>query len=93
MLLRHLVCALMYPSHLNTPRHSLVLNDTVYACTDIFKHIYASGMLKGKGTFNLKNKWLKVDGFVDKVQNWWNENIVHRLPSYTLFFYSVGTLH
>ena len=30
------------------------------------------GMAKGKSPFRFENMWLKTEGFVDKVQSWWN---------------------
>jgi hypothetical protein len=29
-------------------------------------------MLRGKSSFKFENMWLKQDGFVDRVQEWWN---------------------
>ena len=32
----------------------------------------AGGMARGKSPFKFENMWLKIDGFVDRVQYWWN---------------------
>ena len=34
--------------------------------------VEASGVSRGKSPFRFENMWLKVEGFVDKVQLWWN---------------------
>ena len=32
----------------------------------------AGGIARGKSPFRFKNMWLKTDGFVDRVNSWWN---------------------
>ena len=32
----------------------------------------AGGMARGKSLFKFENMWLKTEGFVDRVQSWWN---------------------
>ena len=34
----------------------------------------AGGMEKGKSSFRFENIWLKIEGFVDRVQSWWNRH-------------------
>ncbi|KAL4653850.1 hypothetical protein ACB092_01G335600 [Castanea dentata] len=34
----------------------------------------ARGMARGKSPFRFENMWLKSEGFVDRVQTWWNQH-------------------
>ena len=38
----------------------------------------------GEKSFRFENMWLKVEGFVDKVQLWWNSYHFVGPPSYVL---------
>ena len=38
----------------------------------------------GWSAFNFENMWLKVEGFVDRVQQWWNGYSFGGLPSFIL---------
>jgi hypothetical protein len=42
------------------------------------------GMLRGKSSFKFKNRWLKHEGFVDQVLEWWNGNDFSGIPSFVL---------
>ena len=44
----------------------------------------AGGMARGKSPFRFENMWLKTEGFVDKVQSWWNRNSFVGTPSFML---------
>ena len=46
--------------------------------------VEASGMSKGKSSFKFKNMWLKVEGCVDQVWEWWNGYHFVGPPSYVL---------
>ena len=39
-------------------------------------------MARGKSPFRFENMWLKMDGFVDKVDSWWNRHSFLGTPSY-----------
>ena len=39
-------------------------------------------MVRGKSLFRFENMWLKMDGFVDRVDSWWNCNSFSGTPSY-----------
>ena len=39
-------------------------------------------MARGKSPFRYENMWLKTDGFVDRVDSWWNRNSFSGTPSY-----------
>ena len=39
-------------------------------------------MARGKSPFRFENMWLKLDGFVDKVDSWWNCHSFLGTPSY-----------
>ena len=41
-------------------------------------------MARGKSHFRFKNLWLKTDGFVDRVQSWWNQHSFVGTPSFVL---------
>ena len=41
-------------------------------------------MLRGKSVFKFENIWLKVEGFVDRVQQWWRGYHFVGFPSYVL---------
>ena len=34
----------------------------------------AGAMARGKSPFRFENMWLKMEGFVDRVQSWWNRH-------------------
>ena len=42
----------------------------------------AGGMARGKSPFWFENMWLKTDGFVDRVDSWWNCHSLSGTPSY-----------
>ena len=44
----------------------------------------AGGMAGGKSLFRFENMWLKTEGFVDKVQSWWNRHSFVGTPSFVL---------
>ena len=39
-------------------------------------------MARGKSPFRFENMWLKTDGFVDRVDSWWNCHSFSGTPSY-----------
>lgn len=39
---------------------------------------------KGKGLFTFENMWVRTEGFVDKVRNWWGSYHYHGSLSYIL---------
>ena len=39
-------------------------------------------MARGKSPFRFENMWLKSDGFVDRVNSWWNHHSFLGTPSY-----------
>ena len=42
------------------------------------------GLARGKSLFRFENMWLKTEGFVDKVQSWWNRHSFVGTPSFML---------
>ena len=44
----------------------------------------AGRMAKGKSPFRFENMWLKTEGFVDRVQTWWNRHSFVGTPSFVL---------
>ena len=44
--------------------------------------LVVGGMARGKSPFRFENMWLKLDGFVDKVDSWWNCHSFLGTPSY-----------
>ena len=52
----------------------------------IFYHclllVETSGMGKGHCAFKFENVWLKVEGFVEKVQQWWTSYCFMGSPSF-----------
>ena len=46
--------------------------------------VEARGMLRGKCFFKFENMWLKHEGFIDWVHEWWNGYIFSGMPSYVL---------
>jgi hypothetical protein len=46
--------------------------------------VEAGGMSRGKSSFKFENMWLKHEGFVDKVQEWWSGYTFNGTPSYVL---------
>ena len=36
--------------------------------------VEVGGMARGKSPFRFENMWLKTDGFIDRVQSWWNQH-------------------
>ena len=41
-------------------------------------------MARGKSPFRFENMWLKTEGFVDRVQSWWNRHSFVGTPSFVL---------
>ena len=41
-------------------------------CWMIALLVEVGGMSRGKSPFKFDNMWLKVEGFVDRVRQWWN---------------------
>ena len=41
-------------------------------------------MARGKSLFRFENMWLKTEGFVDRVQSWWNRHSFVGTPSFVL---------
>ena len=39
-------------------------------------------MARGKSLFRFENMWLKTDGFIDRVQSWWNRHSFSGTPSF-----------
>jgi hypothetical protein len=46
--------------------------------------VEAGGMSRGKSSFKFENMWLKHEGFVDKVKEWWTGYNFNGTPSYIL---------
>ena len=46
--------------------------------------VEAGGMARGKHSFKFENMWLKLEGFVDKVQGWWSGYSFSGPPSHVL---------
>ena len=46
--------------------------------------LVAKGMAMGKSSFRFENMWLKKEGFVDRVQTWWNRHSFVGTPSFML---------
>ena len=46
--------------------------------------VEAGAMSRGKSSFKFENMWLKVEVFVDRVQEWWNGYHFVGPPSYVL---------
>ncbi|KAL4613723.1 hypothetical protein ACB092_07G001100 [Castanea dentata] len=44
----------------------------------------AGGMARGKSPFKFENMWLKSEGFVDRVQTWWNRHSFVGTPSFDI---------
>ena len=44
----------------------------------------ASAIRHGRSAFKFENMWLKVEGFVDRVQQWWNGYSFVGLPGFIL---------
>ena len=44
----------------------------------------SGGMARGKSPFRFENMWLKTEGFVDRVQSWWNRHFFVGTPSFVL---------
>ena len=44
----------------------------------------AGGVARGKSPFIFENMWLKTEGFVDRVQTWWNLHSFVGTPSFVL---------
>jgi hypothetical protein len=54
-------------------------------CSDHAPILLASGCLQsGKRAFNFENMWLKEEGFVEKVKNWWSSFQFFGSPSFVL---------
>jgi hypothetical protein len=39
---------------------------------------------RGSGPFSFENMWLKVDGFVGMVKQWWDSYLFQGTPNYVL---------
>ena len=54
----------------------------------IFDHclllVETGGVGRGRYAFKFENMWLKVEGFVEKVQQWWNSYCFMGSPSFVL---------
>jgi chemotaxis response regulator CheB len=46
--------------------------------------VVVRGMAKGKSSFKFENMWLKEEGFVQKVHNWWSGYEFTGTPSFVL---------
>ena len=44
----------------------------------------AGGMSRGRSSFKFENMWLKVEGFVDMVRQWWSSYHLLGPPNYIL---------
>ena len=44
--------------------------------------VEVGGMARGKSPFRFENMWLKMDGFIDRVQSWWNRHSFSGIPSF-----------
>ena len=44
--------------------------------------VEVEGMARGKSPFRFENMWLKTDGFIDRVQSWWNHHSFSGTPSF-----------
>ena len=46
--------------------------------------VVVGGMARGKSSFKFENMWLKEEGFVQKVHNWWSGYEFTGTPSFVL---------
>ena len=46
--------------------------------------VEVGGMSRGKSPFKFENMWLKVEGFADRVRQWWNSYHFVGPPSFVL---------
>jgi hypothetical protein len=46
--------------------------------------VESGGMARGRSAFKFENIWLKVDGFLDKIQGWWSSYSFSGPPSLVL---------
>jgi exonuclease III len=46
--------------------------------------VEAGGMSRGKCSFKFENMWLKQEGFVERIKEWWNRYTFSGTPSYVL---------
>ena len=54
-------------------------------CSDHFPIVLEGGSFqKGSKPFRIENMWLKDEGFVDRVQSWWESYHFHGAPSFVL---------
>ena len=44
--------------------------------------VEVGGMESGKSPFRFENMWLKTDGFIDRVQSWWDHHSFSGTPSF-----------
>ena len=44
--------------------------------------VEVGGMARGKSPFRFENMWLKTDGFIERVQSWWNRHSFSGTPSF-----------
>lgn len=42
------------------------------------------GVRKGKNPFRFENMWLRVEGFMDKVKEWWQSYNFRESPSFVI---------
>ena len=42
------------------------------------------GVRKGQSPFKFENMWLRVEGFMDKVKEWWQSYNYRRNPSFVI---------
>ena len=63
------------------------VSQRVFPCV-IFDHclllMEVGGVGRGHCAFKFENMWLKVEGFVEKVQKWWNGYCFMGSPSFVL---------
>ena len=54
-------------------------------CSDHFPIVLEGGSFqRGSMLFRFENMWLMDEGFVDRVQSWWDSYQVHGAPSFIL---------
>ncbi|XP_030970975.1 uncharacterized protein LOC115991423 [Quercus lobata] len=44
--------------------------------------VEVGGMVRGKSPFRFENMWLKTEGFIDRVESWWNRHSFSGTPSF-----------
>jgi hypothetical protein len=64
---------------------SLVQKKLLHVCSDHTPIILTRGGLQNrKRSFKFENMWLKEEGFVDKVRDWWGSFSFEGYPSFVL---------